>query len=151
MTHTRIALLFRFACLLLLLVAGCSKESGPARFGVSGDVTFDNQPIESGAISFIPVEGTAGPVAGGRIDDGKYQIEPADGPVPGKYRVEIVATRHTGKHVEAGIAGAVSGPSAMASTEEIQMFIPPQFNKKSILTAEIKEGDNKANFALDAK
>lgn len=75
-------------------IAGCG--SGLVR--VEGNVTFDGKPLESGAISFEPVDGR-GPVAGGKIDCGAYVVGNC---TPGKKTVTIVGTRKTGRRVKPG-------------------------------------------------
>src|SRR5437868_15106256 len=72
-----------------LLFAGCGK-AGPS---VVGTVFLDGDPLPSGRIRFVPVEGTPGPDAGAVIDEGKYSI--TKGLTTGKYRVEIHGTQES--------------------------------------------------------
>ena len=70
-----------------MFAGGCSGEAR-----VSGTVTFDNQPLNTGVVSFHPV-GT-GPVALGKIDDsGRYTavVGSGAGLPPGDYVVTVVA------------------------------------------------------------
>src|SRR5688572_26319207 len=83
----------------LIGIAGCS-QSGPERADVSGTVELDGQPIDEGAIQFIPVQGTQGPSAGGVIKDGKYAIPRGNGVVVGKNRVELRSFKYTGKKIQ---------------------------------------------------
>jgi hypothetical protein len=134
-----------FALALLTAMIGCG-ESGPERAEVRGTVTLDGTPVESGSISFIPIEGTEGPSTGGAITNGAYHLTRSDGPVIGKHRVQILASRPTGRQIEAG-EGA-DDPNAMI--DEIEMYIPPEYNTKSKLTADIESGTNQVDFALQS-
>lgn len=134
--------------LLLLFAAGCGGAKGPERASVTGEVTFDGTPVESGSIAFIPDGQTEGPTSGALIEKGKYQTPKGSGPVLGTHRVEILAHR-AGKNVEvAGIGGATSGASGTATVQETEMYIPEQYNKKSTLAITIKSGRNTENFEL---
>lgn len=136
-----------FLTVASLTAAGCSS-SGPERATVTGTVTLDGAPIESGSIAFIPEGSTTGPTAGATIEDGQYKTLKGWGPVLGTHRVEIVAHR-TGKEVEVpGSGGAVAGPSGASSVRNSEMFIPPQYNTKSTLTVTITSGTNKHDFPL---
>src|SRR5689334_21251790 len=66
-----------------LLFCGCGKPEP----SVVGAVLLDGEPLPSGRIRFVPVEGTSGPDAGAVIEDGKYTV--GKGLRVGKYRVEI--------------------------------------------------------------
>jgi len=129
---------------LLGTAVGCG-ESGVERAEVQGNVTFDGTPVESGTISFIPIEGTQGPSAGGAITDGSYHIPPDKGPVIGKHRVQIVGTRKTGKQMKAG--PEAEDPNAII--DEIEMFIPPEYNTRSELTVDVEPGTNEFDFDLE--
>lgn len=69
--------MLRHARILLLAVAamptGCGP-GGPQRFQLEGNVTFDGQPVPSGAIRFEPdsTKGNTGPVGYAAIKDGRY-------------------------------------------------------------------------------
>jgi hypothetical protein len=75
----------RFGSVLFLAwcMTGCAKK--PVQ--ITGQVTYEGAPVQSGYISFIPVEGT-GASSGGPIKGGRYKVE--DVP-PGLKRVEIRA------------------------------------------------------------
>ena len=81
------------ACWVLLaslLLAGCD-EAGPARFDVSGTVTYDGKPLPAGRISFEPdaSQDNTGPVGFATIKDGRYQTEPGQGSGTGAYKAVI--------------------------------------------------------------
>ena len=73
----------RVCFLAALALAGCSSD-GPARFAVTGKVTFQGQPVEEGQITFE--DPAAGQVNSGKLGSGgSYSVElPA-----GDYRVSV--------------------------------------------------------------
>ncbi|TWU20081.1 hypothetical protein Pla52o_45950 [Novipirellula galeiformis] len=129
---------------LLVVTIGCGGGDGLNRAEVRGKVSFEGAPVESGSIAFIPVEGTQAPSTGGAINQGEYHLARAVGPVVGEYRVEIRATRKTGRQVAAG--EVARDPTAMI--DEIEAFIPEKYNNRSDLTAEIQPDKNEIHFDL---
>lgn len=75
----------------ILIIAGCS-DSGPRRYQVSGTVTYKDQPVPKGFITFEPDDskGNEGPGGGSPIVNGKYTTEEGKGISGGPYRVKIV-------------------------------------------------------------
>ena len=128
-----------------LIVLGITVGCGSSLATVQGNVTFDGQPIEQGLIVFEPVDGV-GPVAGGAIQYGKYQLGTEANVTPGSKLVRIRAMRATGKKIKAG-------PPAPddAMVDEIQQYIPDTYNEKSTLSAQIVAGNNAQNFDLRAQ
>jgi len=135
----------RAACLLLIAIgAGCSGgEAGPERGSLQGNIKLDGQPLTTGSLVLVPTGGTQGPSSGAVIKDGTYSISSDKGPVLGTYRVEIKSTQATGKKIE---AGSPMPPGTMVDVME--QLIPPEYNKDSTLTVEIKSGENSKDFAL---
>ena len=95
MTRIKTHCLLPAACCLLpavccLLLAGCG-EAGPARYDVSGSVTYDGKPLPAGRISFEPDEsqGNTGSVGFADVKDGHYQTQPGQGPGGGPYKAVI--------------------------------------------------------------
>ena len=133
-------------CLGLLLVSlmvapGCGK-GGINRNAISGAVRCDGQPLDKGAILFSPIKGTKAPVTGGAIENGRYQLPRAIGPMEGWYRIEIHTTRKTGKKVAAPFAQ----PGKETMIDEYGEGIAARFNSESTLEVEVKPGDNTADF-----
>ena len=142
----------RFIGLSLALLVGCGgAESGPPRASVRGSVSFDGAPVEDGSIVFLPATGTKGPSSGGVIRNGAYEIKKENGPVPGKYRVEIRATRTAGTSTIKGVDGATAGPSGGGEVVEVKMYIPAHYNTQSTLVADIGADDNLQDFPLKSK
>jgi hypothetical protein len=133
-------------CALILAVTalcGCGR-SGPERFAVSGQVSFDGAPLPDGEIVFTPDETTAGPVAAGRVENGAFEIPADRGPIAGNYTVAITAERPTGRKVRADILGE-------ATTDQLEQYIPESYNARTTLVAEIAADREDLNFALSSK
>lgn len=141
----------RLCCLFVLCcLPGCGGNYG-GRTSISGTVKFDGKPVEKGSIAFIPAEGVKGPSTGGLIQDGKYNIAADQGPMVGKHRVEIIATRATAAVEVKAASAATAGPSAGGKVAGVESYIPEQFNKKSTLSYVVKAGQNVENFDLKSK
>ncbi len=113
------------------------------RKAVSGTVTLDGQPLAQGRIQFEPIEGSRWGRQSSRsldIKDGKYAIDRAMGPVPGKYKVSI-SSRPPIKLDP----NEPPGPAPKPEPEKV----PAEFNTKTTLTKEVVgEGENVFNFDL---
>ena len=138
----RVAVLF--SVLADVLSMGC-QDPRAGRSGVSGSVTFDGSPVAEGTISFVPAGDTLGPLTGGNIVEGRYAIARGDGPLAGKYRVDIVALRKTGKKLRNFMGEATE--------EEKEAFLPKgkYSGTTSTLEVQIGAGDNTRDFALTSK
>lgn len=130
----------------LSVVSGCGGSEGLDRLHVKGTVKVNGAPLKSGRISFLPTEGTPGPATGTVIENGQFEILLAQGPVQGKHRVEIMAVRPTGKKIPEGSGS--ENPDALV--EEVEQFLPPKYNQKSELTADLNEA-NAQSVEFDLK
>lgn len=78
---------------LVAVVSGCGRSSGPERHDVHGDVTFRGQPVPSGTITFEPdlSKSNSGPVSVIPIIEGKYDSQALErpGPLAGSLIVRI--------------------------------------------------------------
>ncbi|TWT29691.1 hypothetical protein [Blastopirellula retiformator] len=121
--------------LLLPIVCGCrvSESNGPARHTVTGTVTFEGKPLESGLISFEAADDAAIGLApaSSEIVDGKYSLTATTG----KKTVKVSRT------VEAGRDQITQDPILKES-------IPAKYNQKSTLEYAVVEGDNSHDIAL---
>ena len=135
-------LLTSLVLLSSLLLVGCG--GGSARLPIAGSVTFDDAPIEEGSITFLPLDTEKQFTAGATITAGNYAVPAAQGLAPGKYRVEIKASRKTGKKI---VDDMRRPPDNMV--DEIEQFVPAKFNTASTLVAEITAENNRSqNFEL---
>ena len=82
---------------------------------------------------------------GGRGDcGGKFSIPAAGGTFAGKFRVEITASRPSGKKVADRFTGKL--------VDSYEQFIPRKYNTESQLTADVKAGaENRFEFAVNSK
>jgi hypothetical protein len=78
MIAPRLALVF--VTVVLAFAGGCNQANS-----LEGAVTYNDEPVESGAISFRSSDGT-GPGFGAQIVSGKYRVEKSR---PGKHVVSI--------------------------------------------------------------
>lgn len=142
--HSRVAI---GCCLLLLLTTGACGPSDPlGRKAISGSVTINETPVESGNISFEPDGGGAVTSSGANITSGKYSIERQFGLPVGKYRVRIYIPKPGtgGKVDEEALPGeAVAPPEDMA---------PPDWNYNSKRTIDVTEdGPHVYDFDIKTK
>lgn len=130
--------------LVIVLLTGCDANRGE-RNAVAGTVTFDEEPVVEGTITFVPIGETKGPLVGGNIKDGRYEIPAGDGPAAGSYRVEISALRETGKK-----APDISGKLTL---DEKESYLPKGVysGSTSTLQAEIVKGANAHDFEMKSK
>lgn len=134
----------RFAFIVLLLgccsLSACGQPAGPARYPVSGKVTFNGEPVETGSIVFRDVDPKSDVAPdGGNIVKGNYSFQAQ----PGKKRVEILASRPI-----PGAAPIARADRPSAAPIPVEQFIPPAYNAKSELTAEIEPKSNNYDYAL---
>ena len=125
---------------MFLALLGCSKSTG-GRYEVSGRVTLEGEPLESGLVRFVPVGGTKSPSVGGEINLGAFQISENQGPLAGDFRVEITASRGTGVMQHDKVLDI--------NYEEQEQYLPARYNNSTELTAQVGAGStNEFNFDL---
>lgn len=131
---------------LLIVLLGCGVPDGPPRVAVEGEVSLNGKPIENGSILFIPAEGTQGPQAGRKIQNGYYQLSRSEGPVIGMLRVEIRADQ------ELAYDPTEPEESVLHIGESLPPNpVPPIYNERSTLLVETTaEGENRFDFRLRA-
>jgi hypothetical protein len=86
----------------LVLLNGCGRNGGPARYDLTGKITCDGKSIRAGYIVFVPdkSKGNDGPGAGAEIHDGVYKTRPNDGVVGGPHIAKVSA--FDGKAIQVG-------------------------------------------------
>lgn len=123
--------LFFVACLITFLNGCGSVDEGPAKYQVSGVISFDGKPVEEGQILFIP-EADNSQRQAGVIKNGKYSCECT----AGKKKVEIIAYRFDESKQEPD--PAEPGKTVPARVQ----YIPKKYNQQTTLTAEVSAGGN---------
>ncbi|WP_435020151.1 hypothetical protein TA3x_001673 [Tundrisphaera sp. TA3] len=128
---------------ILTMAPGCGPADPYQRVAVSGKITVDGRPLESGQIGFLPI--LDGPAAQAEIAAGSYSIGRAQGPAAGPYRVEIRSIRPTGRKVPDH-----DNPGQMM--DETRDAIHAIYNIQSRLQAEVKPGEAQAfDYAIDTR
>jgi hypothetical protein len=152
----------------LLVMTSCGTEDDGLgkRFPVSGNVTYNGEPLEKGSISFVP-DDPQGVGATGAIDRGSYTMQTgatADGARAGKYKVTIVAREDSSAKAKADFEKARAARSTGAGADlgaipkeflnkaaaAAKSLIPAGYGdlKSTTLTAEVKEQSNSIDFKL---
>lgn len=127
-------------CLVALGSAGCGDQV-IEKAEVEGNVTYNGNLVEAGAIRFIPKDGTLGPMAAGAISFGKYKVTAIGGVPIGNHKVEIEAW------VERPDLRPANVPMAPMPRE---FYIPEKYNTQTELEATVVSGSKEPiNFDLE--
>lgn len=132
-----------------VFLSGCGAEVDERgqRVGVSGQVTIDGQPLTRGRIVFIGDEGAGAVKATALIENGSYSIDEKRGPLASSARVEI----HP-ELLELGELEVIRSGDRFRKIDIRPIAIPPRYNTRSELAAQISEdGENAFNFELASK
>jgi hypothetical protein len=120
--------------------SGCF--SGKAKYDVQGQVTLDGHPLEEGSILLVPTDATTGTTTGGQITQGQFRLTGAQAAPPGEYKVEIRATRKSGRMVQK----AMGAPGELMP--EMIEAVAPRFNTASQLRVVVTSGPTTADFQV---
>jgi len=118
-------------------LVGCGGgDTGPKEYSVTGKVTFEGAPVETGRITFRQVGGDQQAFSG-EIKDGAYSLKAQ----AGKMTVHILASRI----IPGKFDNSNGTPEPMG-----EMYLPKKYNDNSELTAEVTpSGSN--DFPFDLK
>jgi hypothetical protein len=150
------------AASVALSLASCGGEGDAfgKRYPVSGTVTYNGQPLEKGAISFVPETGAG---ATGIIEKGSYALSTGgeqDGAMPGKYKVTITAREDSEALAKAEFAKVSKRPESEITAIPRQFLANAAGSAKSLipagygdvrstsLTAEVKAETNTFPFTI---
>jgi hypothetical protein len=141
---------------LVLVLAYRDDDGLGRRYQVHGRVMYRSQPLESGRITFSPID-TASPArdATGTIQVGDYTLSTIggdDGAFPGSYRVAIVAWSAGSSEIRLiGEGSAAKHTDVMKATGRAKGLIPPKYwsPRTSPLTREVKAESNRFDFELE--
>ena len=146
------------ACgIALVFILGCGDNEGLGRrYTVHGRVFYRSEPLESGRITFYPID-TAGTVraATGTIQNGYYTLSTIgdrDGALPGRYRVAIVAKSAEPSQLQPIVPGGAARHSdVIKATRQAKDLIPAKYRspRLSPLTREVKAATNRFDFELE--
>ena len=130
---------FFLASLAAVGLAGCG--SGNKLRPVSGTITYQGTPLDTGSVTFLFTE-PPGPAGGALITNGKFEIAAPRGLEPGTYRVQISSPKGVGERTPEQVATGASAPA--------KERIPPKYNTESEVTITVTEaGPNVFNWAID--
>ena len=116
---------------------GCTGADGGRR-KVTGEISFDGEPLAGGWIYFRPLD--KGPSSAAEITDGSFEIPAEKGLTAGTYKVAIEYQQPTGRTKKVYTGEEI---------EETKQVIPPEFNAQTKLTADIQaSGANHLTFDL---
>jgi hypothetical protein len=118
-------------CMCLL---GCGDTSQQA--WVSGEVKINQQPVETGSISFIPANGQSA-VTGGEIKGGKYRTA---APL-GESKVEIRVPRKIGSKK------LYDTPESPVQ-DIFEEVLPPKYNQQTELRFTASPGNQEKNWEI---
>ena len=114
-------------------IPGCG-DSGPPKYKVTGNVTWEGSPLPEGDIILTPTDG--GIPDHGKISAGTFEMQATEG----AKTVSIMATH----------AAAEVDPAMGAAPQ--QQYIPHRYNANTELTATIQANDtNQLQFDLTEK
>jgi hypothetical protein len=99
-------------------MAGCGEGGGVGRIG--GTVVVDGAPVDSGTISFRPVEGDSARGSGAAISAGQFKLPAEPALPPGKYQVIVQASKKTGRMVKDPFSGDVAEMQPLTITNSPQ-------------------------------
>lgn len=136
MTSSSLRLVATATVMTVVWIAGCgAKDTGPATFKVTGKITFDSKPLETGEIIIRSEDGKH--AAGSVITNGAYELRATEG----RKIVEISALRDVpGKFKE-------ENPGEKVPVRE--QMIPAKYNKSSTLKIDVTATDTSdVNFDL---
>jgi hypothetical protein len=134
---------------LLLAIGVCWWGSGwiggATKMDVRGDVTLDGQPLADGSILLVPNDPNAGNTTGGQIANGQYLLTGRQAVIAGVYKVEIRATKKSGRKVQK----AMGQPGEL--TDEMVEAVASRFNSASVLTVVVEANPTTADFKVFGK
>jgi len=131
---------------LLIIAPSCgSSDLSYEKGAIKGTVTLNGEPLASGKIRFVPAVDTVGKITVAEIKDGQYEFDMERCPALGTHKIEIIATRKTGKKIP------IPDEPEGTMRDETEQYLPASYNTNSRLTLEVKAGDNQGNFDLKIK
>lgn len=116
---------------IIVFTVGCGRTTGPARYDLSGSITYDGKPVPAGSIVFAPdtSKGNDGPGASADIKDGVYRLGPGRGMIGGPHVARI--SGFDGKPIQDGpIVNALGKP--LFANVQISIDLPKQATTHNI-------------------
>jgi hypothetical protein len=128
--------------IIVVILSGCGPKSD--RLAVSGKVTLNGTPLDSGSIRFTSVAGQKLFASGAVIENGEFDIPQEKGLPPGTYQLEISAPDTKAPPV---VYRSAPGEPVLPPTAPER--IPPEYNTNSKHTIEVSaDSDNHFVFEI---
>jgi hypothetical protein len=125
---------------VLVVLVGLAGCGAPAKVVVKGTVTFDGNPLEEGAINFVPADGN-GTTDGGLVSKGSFSVPVSPGSVIVRINASKVVRREP----------AYPGDPKSPMKEFRREIIPAKYNAKSELRLEVKPDMDDVKYDLTSK
>ena len=136
-------LIRNIACLAIALgaVVGCGTKTD--RLPITGKVTLDGVPLDSGSIRFSSKPGEKLQAAGAMIHNGAYEIPAEKGLLPGVYIVQMSSPDLNAPPIMIG--GEDGAPKFPVAPERV----PPEYGELSERTIALTaDGESEFNFDM---
>jgi hypothetical protein len=121
--------------LAVTVLAGCSSSSQGT---LTGTVTWNNEPLKEGTVSFIPTDGKS-QTSSATITDGKFTAK--DLPLT-TMKVQFSSPKPTGKKKK------VYDTPDSPEIDIVDELLPAKYNTGSTITITIKGGNQEEKFDL---
>lgn len=119
-------------CFLFANLAGCGGD--PNIIPVTGQITLDGSPLANAEVTFTPSKFQAGSSMGTTDENGNYEL----------FHTVDQKGAYFGSHI-------VSISKDETSSRGVLQIVPPNYNRKSKLTAEVsQDGPNEIDFDLES-
>lgn len=144
LAHNRCLLAVPIACGILIGSIGCGDAGSDPRgmrVAAEGTVLIGDEPVSAARIMFISNQGDGAVRASALIQDGTFSFDSQHGPLVGDARVEIHSVEMEMEELEAARGG---DPTVFVNP--LKVWIPPQYNKHSRLTARLTEDPEENQF-----
>jgi len=148
--HHSLSLIIIFSGLNALSLSGCGSRASRDVATVQGTVLMDGQPVETGAVTFIPHSNVAGPSGGGKIVDGRYEIPAEQNLLEGEYKIEVTVVPQRPPGIEAP-APPTSATDLNAKPDKWAMANPVRHFKDLPHTPRLTIGQNTFDVELKSK
>ena len=135
-TRLRVTIVVALVALGPANLAGCSSR-GPELGEVAGTVTLDGEPLPEALVTFKPQKGR--PSLAETDEQGNYSLSyrvDAQGARIGEHRVTITTFKQA---------------DGLLVMKDVPERVPPQYNRRTTLTATIEPGYNTLDFDLVSK
>lgn len=130
--------------IISMLIVGCSGSSGPRVVPASGKISFKGEPLESGTITFSPVDAKETVATSAQIVDGQYQTEKGQGVSAGTYKVVVNVQR-----IPADLNETDKKNTKLGTTAAKELMIPEKYSNYKTTTLELEVSSSDSSVTKD--